>query len=297
MSSDCFANPPSSVAISGHGGGQGRRPAGGADSKSAYAPTAFPTRALRFTGLLLFLLRLYLFACALAPPLAPARRARLVRRWARRLLRTLRIDVQARGHLPAPGAPVLLIANHVSWLDSYAVNTVSAASFVAKSEVRGWPLIGTIATRFGTVFLKRGCYRAAARTVATLTQALCAAQPVAAFPEATTSDGSGLLHFYPAMFEAAVRSGACVQPVAIRYRAADGRPTSAAAYVGDMSVLDSVRRLLREPRLTVELLFCAPLDPAGCHRRELAALARAAISAALRIGDGAIGPVRLRRAA
>lgn len=296
MSTDSYALPdlPSPVAISGHRGGAGRGPGGRAP---APARTALPTRALRFTRLLILLLRLYVVARFVAPRLAPARRAHLIHRWAQRLLRTLRVEVHARGHLPAPAAPLLLIANHVSWLDTYALNTISAARFVAKSEVHGWPLIGTIATRFGTFFLKRGCYRAAARTVAALAEALSAAQPVAAFPESTTSDGSGPLHFYPAMFEAAVRSGMRVQPVAICYRAADGAPTSAPAFVGDMSVLDSLRRLLREPRLTAELVFCAPLDPAGRTRRELAALARAAIGAALLHEDGVVQQSRLRRAA
>jgi 1-acyl-sn-glycerol-3-phosphate acyltransferase len=78
-----------------------------------------------------------------------------------------------------------------------------------------------------------------------------------------------------------VRSGASVQPVALRYRGADGLPTQAAAYVGDMSVWNSIRRLVREPSLTAELIFCAPLDPAGRTRKDLATAAHAAITAAL----------------
>lgn len=212
------------------------------------------------------------------------------------MLRPLRLEVRASGHLPGPEQPLLLVANHSSWLDSYALNTVSAARFVAKSEVREWPLVGTIADRFGTFFLQRGSYRAAARMVAALNDTLCDGQPVAAFPEGTTSSGSDVLPFYPAMFQAAVRSGAAVQPVAIRYRAADGTVTRAAAYVGEMSVAGSLRLLLREPSLTAELIFCAPLDPAGRNRKQLAAQARAAISAAL-AGAAAIGPSPLRRAA
>jgi 1-acyl-sn-glycerol-3-phosphate acyltransferase len=119
---------------------------------------------------------------------------------------------------------------------------------------------------------------------------------VAAFPEGTTSEGDRLLRFYPAMFQAAVLSGAPVQPVAIRYRAADGTATRAAAYVGDMTVLDSLTRLLREPRLTAELIFCAPLDSAGQNRKQLAAAARDAIGAALE-GYDSVGPTPLRNAA
>jgi 1-acyl-sn-glycerol-3-phosphate acyltransferase len=242
------------------------------------------------------LLRLYVVARCIVPRRSAAARRRLTRRWAHAMLRPLRLEVRARGHLPASDTPLLLVANHSSWLDIYALNTVSAARFVAKSEVGEWPLVGTIAARFGTFFLQRGSFRAAARMVGALTDALCDAHPVAVFPEGTTSAGDRVLPFYPAMFQAAVRSGAAVQPVAIRYRAADGTATRAAAYVGDMSIADSLRLLLREPRLTAELIFCAPLAPAGLTRKQLAAQAHAAIAAAL-AGDGAVRRSPLRRAA
>ncbi len=260
--------------------------------------TPLRRRAARCIGLLLVLGRLWAVARFRAHRLSAAQRAHAVPLWAARLLDALCVEVRVRGHRPAADAAHLLVANHISWIDSYALQTVSAARFVAKSEVREWPLIGTIAARFETIFLKRWCYRAAARAVGTLTTALCADQPTAVFPEATTSDGSGVLPFYPAMFQAAVLSGARVQPVAIRYRNAAGVPTPAPAFVGDTSVLDSLRSILREPRLTAELIFCAPLDSTGRTRRELAALARAAIAAALDIDDGvARGRARLRRAA
>lgn len=254
-------------------------------------------RVARFARFLVLLGRLWCVARFRAHRLSAAQRTRVMHGWARRVLRALCVDVRIRGHVPAAGAPLLVVANHVSWLDSYALHTVSAARFVAKSEVSGWPLIGTIAACFDTVFLKRGCYRAAARTVGTLATALCAGRPAAVFPEGTTSAGDGLLPFYPAMFQAAVLSGARVQPVAIRYRDAGGAPTNAAAFVGEMTIFDSLRRLLREDHLTVELIFCAPLDPAGHTRRELAALARAAIAAALGINEGTRGLTSARRAA
>ena len=288
MSSASFALPefPPRAALS---GGSAWRPAGKKSTR-----TTPRSRVARFTALLVVLLRLFLVARFRFEHLSAADRDRSIHLWARRLLRALCIEVRARGHIPAPGA-LLLVANHVSWLDAYALNTVSTARFVAKSEVRGWPIVGVIATRFGTYFLERGRYRAAARAVVALADTLRARQPVAVFPEGTTSEGDSVLPFYPAMFQAAVLSGARVQPIAIRYRTVDNRPTRAAAYVGEMSILDSVRHLLREPRIIVELAFCAPLDPHGRTRKELAVAARAAIVAALE-GDAAMRP-QSRRAA
>ena len=224
MSNDCSARP---------------EPASGAETSPL-------TRAVRCVRLLGVVLHLYVLARVIAPRLSAAARAHLVEPCARRLLRAVAIEVRARGHVPAPRTPLLVVANHVSWLDTYALHTVSAACFVAKSEVRGWPIVGTIAMRFGTFFLERGRFRAAARTAAALADALRAAQPVGVFPEGTTSYGECVRHFHPAMFQAAVWSGARVQPVAIRYRDADGAPTEAAAYVGEMSLLDSLRLLLRQ---------------------------------------------------
>ena len=252
-------------------------------------------RALRLTRLVLHLLHAWGAACAVAPRLRPEARARLVRRSARRLLEVLAVDVRVDG-APA-GDARLLVANHVSWLDTYAVHTVDPVRFVAKSEVASWPVVGAVAQRIGTIFIKRGCIRSAARTVGALAEALCRGDSVAAFPESTTSDGRDLLPFFPALFEAAVLTGARVQPVAVRYRDVSGQRSAAAPFVGEMSMLDSLRLLLREPRLTVELTFCAPIDPHGLTRRELAARSHMAIAAALGLAKGEVDDTPLRRAA
>ena len=206
-----------------------------------------------------------------------------------------------RGEVPAAGVPVLLVANHVSWLDSYALNTVNAARFVAKSEVAGWPVVGRVAAAFGTFFIKRGCYRDAARTKDRVAGALRRGQAVAAFPEGTTSEGDIVRPFFPALLQAAVDAGTAVQPVAIRYRNRSGGPTTAPAYVGDMSVADSLARLVRECDLHAELVFCPPLLPIGRTRRELATQARQSIAAVLGVDIGGpaadAAPSRRRKAA
>jgi 1-acyl-sn-glycerol-3-phosphate acyltransferase len=262
-------------------------------------PTSVATRCARLLHLSAHLGRMWLGARLRAPRLSETRRVHLMRRWAVRFLAVLRIEVRHGGHLPRANEPTLFVANHVSWLDSYALHTLAAARFVAKSEIAAWPVVGVIAARFGTVFIQRGSFRAAARTVGALAELLCRGRSVAVFPEATTSDGRELLPFFPAMFQAAVLTGARVHPVALRYRDARGATTTAAAYVGDMSIADSLRQLFAEPRLVVELIFCPPIDPSGLTRRELAAAARAAIAAALGLEAEAQPPVDtpLRRAA
>ena len=251
-------------------------------------------RLTRWMRLLVCLTRLYVYARLVIGGRAARGGADDTQRWARRLLDALDVQVRLRGHVPAPNAPLLVVANHISWLDSYALNTAMQARFVAKSEVGTWLVIGPIARAFDTFFLRRGSCRAAARMAAALATALERGTPVGVFPEGTTSWGHGLLPFYTAMFQAAVWSGARIQPVALRYCDATGQHTDAPAYVDDVSVLDSVRRIVGEPRLIAELVFCAPIDPAGHTRRELAALARKAIATALAFDDDAVAPTGLR---
>jgi 1-acyl-sn-glycerol-3-phosphate acyltransferase len=255
-------------------------------SASVAPPERSSARAVwlvRLTALLGQVGRMWVGSWFFASLDSPADRARRVRRWARAVLRTLRVEVRVSGSPPCPCEALLLVANHVSWLDSYAINSIDGTRFVAKREVAAWPFIGAIARRVGTIFIKRGCFRSAARTVSVMAAALGKGQSVAAFPEATTSDGRSLRRFFPAMFQAAVLTGARVQPLAIRYCDAAGAPTAAAAFIGDMSVADSLHLLLREPRLTVELTFCPPIDPTGSTRRQLAQQSRAAIAEALEL--------------
>lgn len=207
---------------------------------------------------------------------APSLLARAMRRHARGLLAALGVEVRTSGLVPASDRPLLLVANHVSWLDTYALNAMSGARFVAKSEVGRWPVIGAMAGRYGTIFHRRGCPRDAWRSVATASRALALGYPVGVFPEGTTTRGDELLPFHPAFFQAAINAGTPVQPVAIRYRLARGAPTIAAAYCGDMSLVESVRRVLECRGLIVELNFAPRLEPAA-DRRALAAAARSAI--------------------
>ena len=205
-----------------------------------------------------------------------------MRRWARRLLRGARASRCALHGTPAAEA-ALLVANHVSWLDTYAIHTVDAARFVAKSEVAAWPVIGAIAARFGTIFIKRGCFRSAARTVGALAEALCRGRIGGRLSRGDDQRRPRrCCRFYPAMFQAAVlHRGARAAGGPALSRPPTARRSRRAPFVGDMSVADSLRLLLREPRLTVEVIFCAPIDPYGLSRRELARAARAAIAAAL----------------
>jgi 1-acyl-sn-glycerol-3-phosphate acyltransferase len=244
-------------------------------------PTSLATRALRLARLVAQMTYVYVAARWFLPRIAGRGRERRLRRWARRMLGILNVRVVVTGTIPAPGRPVLVVANHISWLDIQALSSVKGARFVAKSEVRDWPVIGKTAERMGTFFIVRNRCRSAWRTMREIADALRNKEPVAVFPEGTTSEGREVLRFYPAMFQAAIDAGVSVYPVTIRYRDLNGADNHAAAFVGDMTFAESLRRVLREHAMVVELRFGMPLVSSNTTRRALAAQAQQMIAATL----------------
>lgn len=206
-----------------------------------------------------------------------ARQAR-VQVWARKMLRILGVGFQLRGHPPASG-PVLLAANHISWLDIVVMHASRHCRFVAKSEVRHWPLIGTLATGAGTLYIERDKRRDAFRVVHHMAESLRGGDVVAVFPEGTTSDGHALLPFHANLFQAAISAHAPVQPVALRYvDDACGATSVSPAYLDDDTLVGSVWRTLAGPPFTAVVTFGEPQPHADRSRRHWAGDLRAEIA-------------------
>ncbi|MCS6786986.1 MAG: 1-acyl-sn-glycerol-3-phosphate acyltransferase [Thiobacillaceae bacterium] len=236
----------------------------------------------RLTRLGLHILAGALTILLLFPLLTSAERERRVVAWARGLLAIVRVRVRVRGRPPAVrGEGALIVANHVSWLDIHVLHSLLPTRFVSKAEVRDWPLIGWMAARAGTLYLERAKKSDARRVNAEMARLLQAGECLALFPEGTTTDGTRLLPFYSSLFEPAVQAGARVWPAAIRYLTPDGGINRAAAYHDDVSLWQSLRRILAQDAILAEVSFLPPIAAAGLNRRQLAALAHQAIHAAL----------------
>lgn len=206
----------------------------------------------------------------------------LTRFWNRRLLRVLNLRVSVRGGF-APGARVT-VANHVSWLDIPLLAACEPTRFIAKSEIRDWPIAGWLANAAGTFYIRRG--KGGARPlVENLVPHLRQGGSVVLFPEGTTTDGRDVLPFHARLFGAAIEAEAHVQPVALRYGPArDGRLI--APFIGDDDLVSHILRLLREPELAAQVIYGAPIAAHGLERDALAQRAEAAVRAALELPAG-----------
>lgn len=214
----------------------------------------------------------------LAPRWSEARRRTEIERWSRKVFTILRSDLQVTGTPVEGDRRVLYVANHVSWLDIYAMFAASDMCFVAKSDIRKWPVIGALATDLGTVFIDRD-KRAGTRTAnVAIFDRLANQQPVCVFPEGTTTDGTTLAPFRPALFDAAIARATWIQPVAIRYVAADGSRQDEASFTGDTSLMQSLWALFGTRAMRAELTFLPAFAAHGLTRRDAAHKAQAAIA-------------------
>ena len=216
---------------------------------------AWPVRIVRLVALVVVLLG-GIGVAVVTPLLSRPARSSVKRLWFRGILRASGVRLRVvGGALPAGSARgTLITANHVSWLDIPAVLAVEPVRVVAKSDVRGWPVIGLLATRGGTLFIDRGRLRRLPATVAEIAGVLGEGQHVLVFPEGSTWCGRTQGRFHPAAFQAAIDAGAPVRPVSLRYRLTGGTTTTAAAFVGDDTLLASVFRVVSTRGLVAELV-------------------------------------------
>ena len=213
----------------------------------------------------------------LFPRIDDENRQRRIQVWSSQMLVCLGLELRVTGQ-PAAHGPMLLVANHISWVDITALHAARFCKFVSKADVKHWPLIGALASGVGTLFIERESRRDAMRMVQHMAQSLRDGDVLAIFPEGTTSDGTGLRPFHANLFQAAISAGAPVQPVAINFiDIQSGKLTTAPGYINDDTLLVSVWRTLCTPGIAVVINFGTPQTAQGRDRRAWAAQVREAV--------------------
>jgi len=238
---------------------------------------------LRLTAVVLVVL-LALLAMVFLPVAGRRGREWIARTVFRSVLLAMGVRLRVFGGdgLAARGRGVLVVNNHTSWLDIVAVNAVRPMRALAKSDIAGWPVLGWLVSAAGSVYVNREGLRTLPGTVAELAEVLRGGSMVNVTPEGTTWCGLTHGRFRPAVFQAAIDGGVPVLPVALRFRLRDGSGTTAPAFIGDETIVESVRRVARLRGLVLEVHVLDELAPGrAADRRELAALAEAAVDTVL----------------
>lgn len=227
--------------------------------------------AVRLLRLVLHVLGGYLTVRLRFAGMTQTQREHVVQRWAIGMLSRLRVRVQRQGAAPQAG-PLLMVVNHVSWLDILALHAAGYCRFVSKAEVRHWPLLGAMADGAGTLFIERASRRDALRVVHRMAERLERGEVLAAFPEGTTSDGRHMLPFHANLIQAAIPHQVPVQPVGVRFiDTRTGERSFAPCYIDNETLMQSLWRTLTAPPLVALLTFGAPQTAGTRERRAFAA--------------------------
>jgi len=185
--------------------------------------------------------------------------------WMQAFAAVLGLKVHVNGH-PHTG---LLAANHISWLDIIAINSVMASRFVSKDDVISWPIIGLLPKWSGTFFLQRGSAKAVSRLNEEIVQALQENATVAVFPEGRTHDGEKVHRFFSALLQAGLDAGVLVQALAIRY-IREGKRDTLAPFIDDETIVMHLLKILGATRTDVYLAFAEAFIPKDLSRKGLA---------------------------
>ncbi|MEK7991936.1 MAG: lysophospholipid acyltransferase family protein [Thiotrichaceae bacterium] len=189
----------------------------------------------------------------------------IVTTWSRVLIMICGVRIRYHGQRAA--APILFISNHISWLDIFSLLGTFHVTFISKQEVRDWTAIGWLATRVGTLYIKRGnnAMQVASSEMVSLLQS---GQNVLLFPEGTTTDGTNVKRFFARMFQAGMDAGVDIQPIALRYTE-NKQISQTAPFIDDDSFAAHVWRLFAVSGITLDIHYCPVIKTAGKTRREL----------------------------
>lgn len=184
-----------------------------------------------------------------------AERAAWLHRWCKTCLRRLGVECDCNG---VPPRNTLLVANHLSYLDVLVFSAITPCIFVAKKEVVGWPVFGSMARLSGTIFVDRRRRADVHRVAEQMAEAARAGVTVVVFPEGGSSNGRDVLPFYSSLLEPAVELQLPVTPAHISYTLRDGNPETDICYWGDMTLAPHLARLLSRHGVRPRIRFGQP---------------------------------------
>ncbi|NOU24634.1 MAG: 1-acyl-sn-glycerol-3-phosphate acyltransferase [Methylotenera sp.] len=241
------------------------------------------TRYFRISRIVTHTLVGVIIASLVFPIASKSLKNKLIKWWCRRLLAIFNLRITSHGHIPHPTmSGAMVVANHISWVDIHALNSIVPLRFIAKSEISKWPVFGYLAKKSNVLFIDRDKRQLATRIVTMTSKSLLEGDNLCIFPEGTTTDGTNILPFKSSIIQAAIQANASIHPVAIRYPSLDGSNNISMAYAGETTMIESIQQILLQKNPAVELHFLTPIITAGRSenakgRRELTLSIQASI--------------------
>lgn len=227
-------------------------------------------KTLRYCRFIIHLLRAALTLAILFPWIDNVSRDFHIQKWSRRLFEILNIAINIEGDMEIPQGGAFYVANHISWLDIHLIHTWRSLHFVAKSEVASWPLLGWFADRLNTIYIQREKLSSAKVVVKVIAARMKEGDQVCVFPEGTTSTGEGVLEFRSNLFQAVIDTQVPCISIAILYKNAQtGLKTDIPAYIGDMTIIDSIKRVLGGENINATLIV-KRVHADDCDRKTMA---------------------------
>ena len=194
---------------------------------------------------------------------------RIIRFWCKRLLSIFEIKVEVTGldTYLVNQKKYLMVANHISWMDIIVIQSIKPCIFVAKSDVASWPLFGWVAQMTGTIFIKRDKVSDIKKALKKMKRRLIK-RSVCIFPEGTSTSGRYLLPFKSNLFQSSIDTNKSILPLCLRYEQ-NNTYSDKAAFVDDMSLVDSINKIKQEKDIYVIVVVLQPIRP-RYNRKELA---------------------------
>jgi 1-acyl-sn-glycerol-3-phosphate acyltransferase len=204
--------------------------------------------------------------CGFSKNCPESKRAVWLQHSSRRMLRIFKTSIRTSGTVPTSG---LLVSNHLSYVDILVIATITPAMFVAKREVRSWPVFGFFARLAGTLFVDRERRTRVGQTTGEIQTALDHGALVVLFPEGTSSDGKTILPFKSSLLEPAAKHTHALYASLIQYELEDGDVSEEICYWKDMTLVPHLFNLLSKKTIHASVRF-TQLRESSTDRKELA---------------------------
>lgn len=203
--------------------------------------------------------------------------------WSRVLCVVCGLELVPKGK--AQENPVLIVANHVSWLDIPVINSYKLVGFVAKAEIDKWPFLGIVARCGESLFITRGKKESRNKVLAGIKKRLSQGRSIAVFPEGRATDGNKLGRFHRQLIHAAIEEEKPIQAIAIKYITPEGKRNKEVCFKGGESFVKNVIRILSLPTSTVELTFCEVINTKGLTARKASEITHQQVAKVLAKND------------